>query len=118
MSSKKSLRNHLASCEISLEMGTEIDLLVTIPFLLLGTEGDGLGKNRNGEVNPLTLDIKQDKRGLIASDEAVGKKGRAALQMTAVDLSGKVFLSSSIRVHFQIKQITSLLNILLKQNTA
>jgi len=53
------------------------------------SEGDGLGKNRNGEVNPLTLDIKQDKRGLIASDEAVGKKGRAALQMTAVDLSGK-----------------------------
>ena len=91
MSSQKSLRNHLTSCEISLEMGTENDLLVTIPFLLLGTEGDGLGKNRNGEVNPLTLDIKQDKRGLIASDEAVGKKGRAALQMTAVDLSGKVF---------------------------
>ena len=90
MPSQKCLRNHLASCEISIEMGTEINLLVTIPFLLLGTEGDGLGKNRNGEVNPLTLDIKQDKRGLIASEEAVGKKGRAALQMTAVDLSGKV----------------------------
>ena len=79
---------------------TEIIVLVTIPLLLLVTEGDGLGKNRNGEVNPLTLDIKQDKRGLIASDEAVGKKGRAALQMTAVDLSGVFYKVFSLKMHF------------------
>ena len=26
-------------------------------------EGDGLGKNRSGDVDPLSLDIKTDKRG-------------------------------------------------------
>ena len=26
-------------------------------------EGDGLGKNRTGDVDPLTLDIKMDKKG-------------------------------------------------------
>ena len=29
------------------------------------TEGEGLGKTRSGEVDPLTLDIKMDKKGII-----------------------------------------------------
>ena len=29
------------------------------------TEGEGLGKTRSGEVDPLTLDIKMDKKGTL-----------------------------------------------------
>ena len=32
-------------------------------------EGEGLGKNKHGEVDPLTLDIKFDKKGLAAAEE-------------------------------------------------
>ena len=32
-------------------------------------EGDGLGRNKHGEVDPLTLDIKFDKKGLTAAEE-------------------------------------------------
>ena len=39
-------------------------------------EGEGLGKERNGEVDPLTLDIKMDKKGLMAAEEGL-MKGRA-----------------------------------------
>ena len=54
------------------------------------SEGEGLGKERNGDVDPLTLDIKMDKRGLVAAEEAVSKRGkRGALTMTGIDLSGK-----------------------------
>jgi len=53
------------------------------------SEGEGLGKERNGDVDPLTLDIKMDKRGLVAAEEAMGKRGKGALTMTGIDLSGK-----------------------------
>ena len=32
-------------------------------------EGEGLGRNKHGEVDPLTLDIKFDKKGLAAAEE-------------------------------------------------
>ena len=32
-------------------------------------EGDGLGKNKHGDVDPLQLDIKFDKKGLTAAEE-------------------------------------------------
>ena len=35
------------------------------------SEGEGLGKERNGDVDPLQLDIKMDKRGLVAAEEAM-----------------------------------------------
>jgi len=40
------------------------------------TEGEGLGKTRSGEVDPLTLDIKMDKKGLMAAEEDVKKRRR------------------------------------------
>jgi len=39
-------------------------------------DGEGLGKDRSGEVDPLTLDIKQDMKGLMAQEEAVRRKGK------------------------------------------
>ena len=38
-------------------------------------EGEGLGKNKQGEADPLTLDIKFDKKGLSAAEEGGGGKG-------------------------------------------
>eukprot|EP00095_Tigriopus_kingsejongensis_P003437 maker-scaffold110_size354795-snap-gene-2.25 protein:Tk03437 transcript:maker-scaffold110_size354795-snap-gene-2.25-mRNA-1 annotation:"conserved hypothetical protein" len=56
-------------------------------------EGEGLGKDKSGEVDPLTLDIKHDKRGLTALEEDLVKlrrRGGDALTLTACkDLSGK-----------------------------
>ena len=38
-------------------------------------QGEGLGKEKNGEVDPLTLDIKMDKKGLMAAEELMrGRK--------------------------------------------
>ena len=68
------------------------------------TEGEGLGKDRSGEVDPLTLDIKMDKKGLMAAEEllfnsskarkrlggGMGVAGNDVLTLTAMkDLSGK-----------------------------
>lgn len=39
-------------------------------------EGEGLGKDKSGDVDPLTLDIKHDKRGLIAMEEEIFKRKR------------------------------------------
>ena len=51
-------------------------------------DGEGLGKFKSGEVNPLTLDIKFDKKGLMAAEETKRKGG--VVTMTACkDLSGK-----------------------------
>lgn len=36
-------------------------------------EGEGLGKDRSGDVDPLQLDIKMDKKGLISAEEKVVK---------------------------------------------
>ena len=65
------------------------------------TEGDGLGKDRTGDVDPLTLDIKFDKRGLMATEEILAKtKGnRTALTLTGCkDLQGKHPVSALIEV--------------------
>ena len=50
-------------------------------------EGEGLGKEKNGEVDPLTLDIKMDKKGLMAAEEGLRggsknsrRKGKANLR--------------------------------------
>ena len=54
-------------------------------------DGEGLGKFKSGEVNPLTLDIKFDKKGLMAAEEGRGKDGKGGVvTLTACkDLSGK-----------------------------
>ena len=54
------------------------------------SDGEGLGKDRSGDVDPLTLDIKMDKKGLLAAEEAIYKRKKGnVLTMTGVDLSGK-----------------------------
>ncbi len=59
------------------------------------THGEGLGKDRSGDVDPLTLDIKMDTKGLMAAEEKTmyGGKRRGksdVLTMTGMkDLSGK-----------------------------
>lgn len=56
------------------------------------TDGEGLGKNKSGEINPLQLDIKFDKKGLMAAEEDGVKNSRrgAVATMTACkDLAGK-----------------------------
>lgn len=56
-------------------------------------DGEGLGKNKSGDVNPLTLDIKFDKKGLMAAEEGPNPKRAGSggvVTMTACkDLSGK-----------------------------
>ena len=47
------------------------------------TDGEGLGKHKSGEVNPLQLDIKFDKKGLMAAEEEGRRKGSAVATMTA-----------------------------------
>ena len=38
------------------------------------SQGEGLGKTRSGDVDPLTLDIKMDKKGLMAAEEDLKKR--------------------------------------------
>eukprot|EP00092_Neocalanus_flemingeri_P030880 GFUD01033535.1.p1 GENE.GFUD01033535.1~~GFUD01033535.1.p1 ORF type:complete len:1145 (+),score=381.41 GFUD01033535.1:62-3496(+) len=53
-------------------------------------DGEGLGKHKSGDVNPLTLDIKFDKKGLMAAEEGPKRPGGSVVTMTACkDLSGK-----------------------------
>ena len=51
-------------------------------------DGEGLGKFKSGEVNPLTLDIKFDKKGLMAAEEG-SRKGGVVTMTACKDLSGK-----------------------------
>lgn len=58
------------------------------------SEGEGLGKTRSGDVDPLTLDIKMDKKGLMAAEEDSRKRGNKSqaeiMTLTACkDLSHK-----------------------------
>jgi len=54
------------------------------------SEGDGLGKTRSGDVDPLTLDIKMDKKGLMSAEENTkNKRGAAATLTGCKDLSHK-----------------------------
>ena len=55
------------------------------------SEGEGLGKDRSGDVDPLTLDIKLDMKGLMAQEEAMKRRGKGnVLTLTGCkDLSGK-----------------------------
>ncbi|CAB4066218.1 SON [Lepeophtheirus salmonis] len=52
-------------------------------------QGEGLGKDRSGDVDPLTLDIKMDKKGLMSVEEGLYKRKKGSvLTMTACkDLS-------------------------------
>lgn len=55
-------------------------------------QGEGLGKNKSGDVDPLTLDIKLDKKGLVAAEEAPWSKNRKQQVLTLTgckDLSAK-----------------------------
>lgn len=40
------------------------------------SQGEGLGKTRSGDIDPLTLDIKMDKKGLMAAEEDLKKRKR------------------------------------------
>jgi len=52
-------------------------------------EGDGLGKNKHGDTDPLQLDIKFDKKGLTAAEE-LEKDARGVVTLTGCkDLAGK-----------------------------
>ena len=60
------------------------------------SQGEGLGKTRSGDVDPLTLDIKMDKKGFMAAEEDLKKRrrdnagGADSLTLTACkDLSHK-----------------------------
>ena len=51
--------------------------------------GQGLGKNQDGSLTPLLLDVKMDKKGLVSEDEKPGAKRQAPVTLTTVkDLSG------------------------------
>lgn len=41
--------------------------------------GEGLGKNKEGALEPLQLEVKLDKRGLV-SDQDIGQKGNKAVK--------------------------------------
>ena len=70
-------------------------------------DGEGLGRFKSGEVNPLTLDIKFDKKGLMAAEET--KKGREVVTMTACkDLSGIPLLFEETLTCIVIRQTSSL----------
>jgi len=51
------------------------------------SDGDGLGKHRNGTVDPLILDIKFDKKGLMAEEE--NRRGKVVTMTGCKDLSSK-----------------------------
>ena len=59
------------------------------------SQGEGLGKTKSGDVDPLTLDIKMDKKGFMAADEGIKKRKKesgdgSTLALTASkDLSHK-----------------------------
>ena len=61
-------------------------------------EGEGLGKDKTGDVDPLTLDIKMDKKGLMAAEEMLRKKrrGDVATLTACKDLSGKHPVSAGV----------------------
>ena len=52
--------------------------------------GQGLGKNQDGSLTPLLLDVKMDKKGLVSEDERPGGKKQAPVTLTNVkDVSGE-----------------------------
>jgi hypothetical protein len=42
-------------------------------------EGEGIGKHKQGDANPLTLEIKFDKKGLMAAEEE--KRGSVSIEI-------------------------------------
>uniref|UniRef100_A0A915AIZ0 Protein SON n=1 Tax=Parascaris univalens TaxID=6257 RepID=A0A915AIZ0_PARUN len=51
------------------------------------TPGEGLGKDRDGPLEPLTLDVKSDRKGLVSSDEIhSSKKSHGVVSM---EVAGK-----------------------------
>lgn len=63
-------------------------------------EGDGLGREKSGTVDPLQLDIKMDKRGLMAAEEGgPRRKSSEVLTLTGLkDISGKHPVSGLIEL--------------------
>lgn len=72
------------------------------------TPGEGLGKNRDGSTDPLSLDVKTDKKGLSAIDDL--RKGPAL--PSVFDLSGEGSFSkiSNCCMDIMIKSIRSRYN--------
>ena len=60
--------------------------------------GQGLGKNQDGSLTPLLLDVKMDKKGLVSEDERPGGKKQAPVTLTNVkDVSGECALVAKTR---------------------
>jgi len=59
--------------------------------------GEGLGKYQTGSLDPLTLDIKTDRRGLVALEEMPASKSRPNVPL-AKDLQGKHPLSALMEI--------------------
>ncbi|XP_048396686.1 protein SON-like isoform X3 [Stegostoma tigrinum] len=59
-------------------------------------QGEGLGKNKNGPVEPIVVDFKIDRKGLVAEGEKTHKK--PANFATMKDLSGKHPVSALIEI--------------------
>lgn len=52
--------------------------------------GEGLGKEKNGALQPLMLEVKLDKKGLVANEEIKGKRQASARKvMTTKTLENK-----------------------------
>eukprot|EP00058_Branchiostoma_floridae_P027127 XP_002612618.1 hypothetical protein BRAFLDRAFT_219680 [Branchiostoma floridae] len=63
--------------------------------------GEGLGKGQTGVLEPLTLDVKTDRRGLLAQGEKQGKKSGPVpviKDTTGKDLSGKHPVSALMEI--------------------
>lgn len=51
--------------------------------------GEGLGKEKTGTLEPLLLDVKLDKKGLVANEEQQKKKKQKQVKATFTSLQGK-----------------------------
>lgn len=51
--------------------------------------GEGLGKERKGALEPLLLEVKLDKKGLVANEEQQKKKPNKIKQKAPLSLQGK-----------------------------
>lgn len=47
--------------------------------------GEGLGREKNGSLQPLLLDVKLDKRGLVAQEDAGGRKQQPGKKRAAIN---------------------------------
>lgn len=51
--------------------------------------GEGLGRDRNGEIEPLQLEVKSDRKGLLTEEDFPARSNISMKNVVATDLSGK-----------------------------